>query len=391
MLRRRLIDHDAHRAFGRMRADVDHAAREALVLHRRAMRSASGRRDSCRRRSSRRRFSASALRVNRMLERLPRSCCFATMPCVHDAFQWHVCRAVRLDQSSCDKVSAARISPEFAAGSQPVSGAGRCRSCGRCVAVGRRPALRRAADCRARRATKSGGRSVARRRRDQAAAGLEDLLALSGRFRRAAGVRFLGSENVKSATVLWPAPVRFPRRRRPFDRLQGRGDLSAARRAAGCRQAGDAAAQARLCGLREALRAGRGQGRTCCSTGGPRPHDAALEAAEARVPKPLRSAAMRRAGDPRKVRRESGSGKPHGRRRGRCAGGARRRSVRRRPDAGMGAAAARAGRGRAGRVASALRSNSMACRPARSRARRRRSRLTAVAGGDAIEAVFRLD
>ena len=32
---RRLVDDDAHGAFGRMRADIDHAARETLVAHRR--------------------------------------------------------------------------------------------------------------------------------------------------------------------------------------------------------------------------------------------------------------------------------------------------------------------------------------------------------------------
>jgi hypothetical protein len=30
---RRLVDHDPHRAFGRMGADIDHRAREALVAH----------------------------------------------------------------------------------------------------------------------------------------------------------------------------------------------------------------------------------------------------------------------------------------------------------------------------------------------------------------------
>ena len=46
MLRGRLVDHDAHRAFGRMRAHVDQAARETLVLHAPAWRSASARRES---------------------------------------------------------------------------------------------------------------------------------------------------------------------------------------------------------------------------------------------------------------------------------------------------------------------------------------------------------
>ena len=33
MLRGRLVDHDAHGAVGRMGADIDHRAREALVAH----------------------------------------------------------------------------------------------------------------------------------------------------------------------------------------------------------------------------------------------------------------------------------------------------------------------------------------------------------------------
>ena len=71
---------------------------------------------------------------------------------------------------------------------------------------------------------------------------------------------FSKSQNVKAVTVLYPAPMRFP------DGAGGnsigyKGDviLAAAYRAAGCRQAGDAQSQARLCGVRKALRAGGSQ------------------------------------------------------------------------------------------------------------------------------------
>ena len=51
--------------------------------------------------------------------------------------------------------------------------------------------------------------AIARRYRNQAGAGLEDLLALSGKFRRAATVRFWRSANVQQVTFLWPTPHRI--------------------------------------------------------------------------------------------------------------------------------------------------------------------------------------
>ena len=115
-----------------------------------------------------------------------------------------------------------------------------------------------AADCRARDRDQASA-CLSRGRRDQARARLEDLLALSRRLRRAAAVRFLrlrqrqgGDRAVAGADAL------CRRRRRAVDRLQGQRDPAAAHRAAGCRQAGHAAAEARLRGLREAVRAGEG-------------------------------------------------------------------------------------------------------------------------------------
>ena len=68
---------------------------------------------------------------------------------------------------------------------------------------------------------------------------------------------FAGSRNVKHVDVLWPAPRAHGRGRRHLDRIFGRRHLSAARRAAGCGQAGRAAAAAAICDLRKAVRAGR--------------------------------------------------------------------------------------------------------------------------------------
>ena len=98
---------------------------------------------------------------------------------------------------------------------------------------------------------------------------------------------FAGSDNVETVTVLWPAPQRFadgaggnsigytddvifPLRIVPQDR----GKPVTLR------------AEARLCGLREALRAGRGARRTRADRRVRRAQDAALAAAMRRVPKP---------------------------------------------------------------------------------------------------------
>ena len=73
---------------------------------------------------------------------------------------------------------------------------------------------------------------------------------------------FPSRKTSKTVTVLYPAPTRFPDGGGGNSiGYKGDRDLAAACRAAGCRQAGDARSQARLCGVREALRAGRGQRR----------------------------------------------------------------------------------------------------------------------------------
>ena len=75
---------------------------------------------------------------------------------------------------------------------------------------------------------------------------------------------FAASDNVKSATVLWPAPVRFADG--GGNSIGYKGDvifpLRIVPRDAG--QAGHAAAQARLCGVRDALRSGQGARLNLC-------------------------------------------------------------------------------------------------------------------------------
>ena len=231
---------------------------------------------------------------------------------------------------------------------------------------------------------------VPRRRRNQARAGLEDLLALSGRFRRAAGARFFRVAKRQSRHgALSGAAAVSRRRRRQLDRLQGRRDPAAARRAAGRRQAGDAAAQARLRGVREALRAGRGQARADADRRRERATTPMLGAAEARVPKPPPSATAGRLRSARSAARRAPASRA-------SSSMSRRRPARRSmlfaegPTAAMGAAGAGAGRRRAARACSASPSNSTGCRPARS-ADGATLRLTAVAGDKAIEVAFRLD
>ena len=282
----------------------------------------------------------------------------------------------------------ARISPDFAlvfllcaASSRP-----RLRPTFRPGTTTLRSAVRLIGASAMREVRRSGS---ARRRRDQAAARLENLLALSGRFRRAAGVRFrrvrqrqIGDRAVAGAGALC-------RRRRQLDRLQGRVIFPLRVVPQRCRQAGDAAAQARLCGLREALRAGQRQGRACARRrcrDRRRPRSTPPRRA---CPKPRAIGDGRGAGDPQgwrdtAVRQAAGAGRRRG------AGRGRGRSVRRRADGGLGVAAARAGRGRRRRDSSASPSSSTACRPAR-QPKGAALKLTATAGPEAIEAVFRLD
>ena len=74
---------------------------------------------------------------------------------------------------------------------------------------------------------------------------------------------FQGSQNLKSVDVLWPAPQRMTEAGMTAIGYDRDVILPLRHRAAGSGQAGRAAAQARLRDLREAVRAGRRQGRAC--------------------------------------------------------------------------------------------------------------------------------
>ena len=160
-----------------------------------------------------------------------------------------------------------------------------------------------------------------------------------------------------------------PTARRPLDRLQGRRDLAAARRAAGRRQAGHAAAASSTTRSAKSSACRRRPTLELALTGGDERAGRRGRAAEARVPK----AAAVGDGGPlaiRAVRREAGRASPacwSMSRRPRAIAG---RSVRRRPDRRVGAAAAGAGRRRA-RGLAALRLR--ARRPAARRQARRRA------------------
>ena len=130
----------------------------------------------------------------------------------------------------------------------------------------RRGFLALAARC-AFRAAAAGGiaqrRRAARRHRHPARAGMEDLLAQSRRFRRAAAVRFLQVRQCRGGDdfVAGADEVRR-RRRRLFARLQEAGGAAAAHRGQKRRQAGDPARRHQLRGLRQALHSRRSQQRT---------------------------------------------------------------------------------------------------------------------------------
>ena len=74
-----------------------------------------------------------------------------------------------------------------------------------------------------------GRATVARRRRNQARARVEDLLALSRRFRRAAALRFCAIEKCEIGDRVMAGAAALLRRQRQLDRLQGRRDLAAPR------------------------------------------------------------------------------------------------------------------------------------------------------------------
>ena len=79
-------------------------------------------------------------------------------------------------------------------------------------------------------------------------------------------------------------------------------------------------AQGRLCGLREAVRAGRGEARADACAGRRAPTNAALDAAEARVPKPVTAARSRADRQARQRRQGEAAGVRRSRRADRRAG-----------------------------------------------------------------------
>ncbi len=193
---------------------------------------------------------------------------------------------------------------------------------------------------------------------------------------------FSKSTNVKSVTVRWPAPHRFTRRERRVDRLQGRRAAAAAtscRRTRGSRST--LRANARLRDLREALRARRGPADARARRERP-PSTPRSPPRRRGCPSRRRSATARRwrsaASSASRERRTpaSSSRSPH------RSGAAR--SVRRRADRGMGAAAARADAGNRARSHGVIRSSSTACRPGATAAGAT-LRFTLVSGDKAIE------
>ena len=121
---------------------------------------------------------------------------------------------------------------------------------------------------------------------------------------------FSKSQNVKAVTVLYPAPTRFP---------DGGGGNSIGYKgvvilplhvvAQDAEQAGDAQSQARLCGLRKALRAGGGQARACADRRRDRERGGAQRGRGAGA-EACRGRRWRNAVDPRGPPRGRASGKP---------------------------------------------------------------------------------
>ena len=383
----RLVDDDAHRAFGRMRAHVDQAARETLVLHARrrdqhlaveeAARGAGAgallQRFACH--SHGERLLPSQQLVNKTCTR-----------CVHEHVSG-MCAAASFRASPCSQPSPCPFIADPGRG-KPARRRIVCRNCRGCLGLGRGPAVGGAPDCRAAHDEQAG--RVFR-------AGIEIKLKQGWktywRYPGDSGVPpafdFSKSQNVKSVTVLYPAPIAVSRRRRrQFDRLQGRRDLAAACRAAGCRQAGDAEAQARLCGLRKALRARRRPSWSLLLTGDRAANEAALGARRGAGAEAVRigdAGRLRSARSPRdrigQAARRRRCPAPAGAPVDRCSSKGRRRN---------GRCPCRSRSPARRRACSASPSNSTACRPARSRTAPT-LRLTAVAGDKAVEVAFRLD
>ena len=233
-------------------------------------------------------------------------------------------------------------------------------------------------------------RRSARRRRNPARAGLEDLLALSRRFRRSAAFRFRQIRECEiGASCAWPAPERFTDADGSIIGYRDNVLFPLSVEPQGCRQAGDPAARRSI--TRSARRSAfRSRPRPNCTIkAGATARLRRSPTAEKTVPRaqplgadaPLSLKAIHRdnAAKPARVlRRYCGTG------------GTSVALFAEGPSAGLGAAGPRQGRRRT-RGAAALRVR--ARRPA-ARCRRQRAptlKVTAVAGTDAIETTFRLD
>ena len=172
---------------------------------------------------------------------------------------------------------------------------------------------------------------------------------------------FAGSQNVKAVEVLWPAPQRIPEESLVAIGYTGDVILPLAIVPQNAAKPVRAASQARLCGVREAVRAGRGQGRAAahrrplipgCRARGGRSADTAEGRPRAR------HRARHQIGAARGWRRPAAH---HCRRR--CAARHHCRPVRRGARAGLGAAGARARSKARRRACNASRSNSTVRRP----------------------------
>ena len=199
---------------------------------------------------------------------------------------------------------------------------------------------------------------------------------------------FAASDNVKSVTVLWPAPVRFADG--GGNSIGYKGGVIFPLRVVPLEPGKPVTLRLNLdyavCETLCVPAKGKAELELTDATGS---QEAALKSAEARVPKPVALGrglfADTAQGLARCELRQAAGVRRHCRS---CRD--RRRPVRRRADARMGAAAAGAGRRRAPPAQGALPSISTVCRPARRR-RAPPSGSPRPPAQEAIEAVFRLD
>ena len=219
MLLGRLIDHDAHRAFGGVRADIDQAARETLVAHRRH-------RDQ--------HLAVEIAALGPPLLRLDGRRRFHGRQVTPFPDSWEsklVQHRLGSDHGEFSGAHAAAatksfiMSPKFQHAPRIVLGANLVVSVARARAS---PPMRRRGTATQRAAVRLIAGAARRRRRDSpsrrhrdpARAGLEDLLALSGRLRHSAALRFLefAQREIRHGALAGAAAAR--RRERHLDRLQ---------------------------------------------------------------------------------------------------------------------------------------------------------------------------